>query len=111
MQDSLLYIYCTALHLITIGNIDVAVYLTGATVVMACRHMGKCEKVATSIRQSTENFNVVCRFVDLASLDSIEEFSSSLSSGEYKRSVILPHGPDNFAEAQLYKSIDRILFS
>lgn len=50
----------------------------GATVVMACRHMGKCESTAKSIRKSTENSNVVCRFVDLASMDSIEHFARNL---------------------------------
>ena len=48
---------------------------------MACRHMGKCERVAKSIRNATENANVVCRFVDLASLDSIEEFAKNLTRG------------------------------
>ncbi|XP_077967782.1 retinol dehydrogenase 13-like isoform X1 [Styela clava] len=50
----------------------------GATVVMGCRHIGKCERAAREIRMNTENSNVVCRFIDLADLHSVEEFAGNV---------------------------------
>lgn len=49
---------------------------------MGCRHMGKCEEAAREIRRKTENAGVVCRFLDLASLDTVEEFSENLRKGK-----------------------------
>lgn len=50
----------------------------GATVVLGCRHITKCEKTAREIRTKTENSNVVCRFIDLAELDTVEEFAGNV---------------------------------
>jgi len=50
----------------------------GANVVMACRHMGKCKIAAKKLIKQTNNENIVCRFVDLANLDSVEAFAAEI---------------------------------
>lgn len=41
---------------------------------MACRHISKCETAAKEIRATTNNKRCVCKFLDLASFDSVEKF-------------------------------------
>jgi len=52
----------------------------GGTVIMGCRHMGKCEEAARKIRVNAQSKSVVCRFLDLASLDSVAEFAAELKT-------------------------------
>ncbi|XP_018669257.2 retinol dehydrogenase 13-like [Ciona intestinalis] len=51
----------------------------GATVVLGCRHMGRCEKAAKEIRITAKSQHVVCRFLDLASLDSVTNFAKIIN--------------------------------
>ncbi|XP_076801294.1 retinol dehydrogenase 13-like [Clavelina lepadiformis] len=50
----------------------------GATVILGCRHMGKCEDAAVEIRRLSENKHVVCRFLNLADLNSVKEFAETI---------------------------------
>uniref|UniRef100_H2Z0X4 Uncharacterized protein n=1 Tax=Ciona savignyi TaxID=51511 RepID=H2Z0X4_CIOSA len=50
----------------------------GATVVLGCRHLGRCERAAKEIRIAAKSEYVVCRFLDLASLDSVTAFAKTL---------------------------------
>ena len=50
----------------------------GGTVIMGCRHIGKCEEAARQIRANAQSKSVVCRFLDLANLDSVTDFANEL---------------------------------
>lgn len=60
---------------------------SGATVILGCRHMEKCEKVAINMRQVAGHLRVVCRFLNLANLDSITKFASNLHDGKFLKTV------------------------
>merc|ERR1719317_1883944 len=49
-----------------------------ATVVMACRHMGRCKQAKLKITNKVANAKLVPKFIDLANLDSIEEFAENV---------------------------------
>ena len=49
----------------------------GATVIMSCRDMKKGEIAVEEIKKETQNSNVIIRYLDLASLNSIKNFVST----------------------------------
>ena len=53
--------------------------LAGARVIMACRDMTKCEEACAEIIEETFNRRVVCKKLDLASLESIREFADDIN--------------------------------
>ena len=46
---------------------------------MACRNMEKCEKVRKEFIEATFNRQIVCKHLDLASLDSVRSFAKDIS--------------------------------
>ena len=51
---------------------------------MACRNMEKCEEVRKKFVEATYNRQIVCKHLDLASLDSIRTFAKDISESKYK---------------------------
>lgn len=46
---------------------------------MACRDVDKCEEARREIMEITSQNNVVCRKLDLASLDSVRQFADNIN--------------------------------
>ncbi|KAG5893125.1 hypothetical protein JTB14_034146 [Gonioctena quinquepunctata] len=61
----------------------------GAKVYMACRDMIRCEAARKEIVLDTRNKYVYCRKCDLASLQSIREFTKSFRSQEKRLDVLI----------------------
>ena len=51
---------------------------------MACRNMEKCEEVRKKFIEATYNCQIVCKHLDLASLDSVRTFAKDISESKYK---------------------------
>ena len=51
---------------------------------MACRNMEKCEEVRKKFIKATYNRQIVCKHLDLASLDSVRTFAKDISESKYK---------------------------
>ena len=53
----------------------------GARVIMACRNIESCERAKQEIIQETYNKNIKCVECDLASLESIKNFTDKIKKG------------------------------
>lgn len=54
----------------------------GARVILACKDLEKCQKTKLEIKNETFNKNVECRLCDLASLESIKNFTDQIKKGK-----------------------------
>ncbi|XP_060031742.1 retinol dehydrogenase 13 isoform X2 [Erinaceus europaeus] len=61
----------------------------GATVILACRDLDKCEEAARFIRGETLNTRVRARRLDLASLRSVREFAAGVIAEEQQVHVLV----------------------
>ncbi|CAN7999756.1 unnamed protein product [Ixodes hexagonus] len=50
----------------------------GANVIMACRNVEKCRRTRKELIKATNNKSIVCEELDLASLDSVQEFATRI---------------------------------
>jgi retinol dehydrogenase 13 len=56
----------------------------GAKVIMACRNMEKCEKAKEKIINETFNRRVECKLCDLASFESIRNFTNDINKSNFQ---------------------------
>ena len=56
--------------------------ISGGRVLLACRDIKSCERAREYITSETYNKNVHCRYLDLASLDSVRKFTDEINRGE-----------------------------
>ncbi|XP_072023833.1 retinol dehydrogenase 11-like [Amphiura filiformis] len=61
----------------------------GARVILACRDVGKAQKAADYVRESTGNENIVIRKLDLASLASIRQFAKETLEEEDRLDILI----------------------
>ncbi|KAK1151478.1 retinol dehydrogenase 13-like [Acipenser oxyrinchus oxyrinchus] len=61
----------------------------GARVVIACRDLAKAEQAAAEIRSTTGNGNVAVRWLDLASLSSVRQFSREFNEREERLDILI----------------------
>ncbi|XP_038059954.1 retinol dehydrogenase 11-like [Patiria miniata] len=61
----------------------------GARVVLACRNLKKAEDAAKEIKMRTGNSEVVVRHLDLASLQSVREFSNKIIESEERLDILV----------------------
>lgn len=50
---------------------------------MACRDMDKCEKARQEIIEKTYNRKILCKKMDLASIESIKDFAEDFNKSEW----------------------------
>merc|ERR1711988_1592736 len=61
----------------------------GSRVIMACRDIEKCEEVRNEIQEMTDNFNIRCKHLDLASLASVRKFAGEINLEERRLDVLI----------------------
>ena len=85
--------------------------IPGATVILGCRHMGKCEDAAVEIRRLSENKHVVCRFLNLADLNSVKEFAETIQKGKVEGPISTFHLCVILLNLYLLFAFDRVKLS
>ncbi|XP_072015689.1 retinol dehydrogenase 11-like [Amphiura filiformis] len=61
----------------------------GARVILACRDVGKAQKAADYVKESTGNENIIIRKLDLASLASVRQFAKEILEEESRLDILI----------------------
>ena len=70
----------------------------GARVILACRDVLKAERVAAEISRETGRNDVVVQQLDLASLESVRNFSERIIKTEQRLDILINNAGDDFAK-------------
>ena len=61
----------------------------GAVVILACRNMKKAETAAREIRKRSGNHDVLCRRLDLSSLESVRQFAEKFKQDNHRLDILI----------------------
>lgn len=61
----------------------------GARVILACRNMKEGEKAKYRIINETENKNILCKHLDLASFETVRQFAKDINATEERLDILV----------------------